>query len=117
MKAQAIAQEQSRSTASASATATATASSAGATATASASAIEPNVVPPPGKFWGWFNYKASDKNPMTCLADREIRGKPAQCSTVEIFPRQGNETEDQWTTRAAASQGVVGNNKNIGKVQ
>lgn len=69
-----------------------------------------------GKFWGWYNYESSPQNPMVCLADRPIRGKPSNCSKVLVFPRQGDETEDQWTTRAAASQGVKGNNKHIGKV-
>lgn len=68
------------------------------------------------KFWGWFNYESSPSNPKPCLADRPIRGKPARCSTVIVMSATTGETEDQWTTRAAASQGVTGENKHVGKV-
>lgn len=76
----------------------------------------PTLKPDTSKFWGWYNYESSAKNPKPCLADRPIRGMTENCSNVQTFPRKGNETEEEWTTRAALSQGITGTNIHIGEV-
>lgn len=101
--------------------ATATASGGGASATASVNApsapaavatpAQPSTpiseAPPPGKFWGWIHPEATPSNKRTCFADRLIQGIPTQCSSVEVFPRQGSETEVEWNARVAAKNGLV----------
>jgi hypothetical protein len=108
-------------TSGASATATARATGAGASATATAStggtsalsanpaqaSAQPGPAPTSGKFWGWVHPEATVANKKTCYADRQITGLPAQCSSMEVFSRQGTETEEQWNARVAAKNGIV----------
>lgn len=62
--------------------------------------------PAESKFWGWIHPEATATNKRICYTDRRITGMPAQCSSVEIFPREGNETEVQWNGRVAAKNGI-----------
>jgi hypothetical protein len=63
--------------------------------------------PPSGRFWGWIHPEATAANKRACFADRQILGMPAQCSSVDVFPRQGNESEVEWNGRVAAMNGIA----------
>lgn len=62
--------------------------------------------PQSSAFWGWVHPQATATHKRACFADRLIVGMPAQCSSVEVFPRQGNETEVDWNARVAAKNGI-----------
>lgn len=100
--------------ATATATAAATASGGAATASASAAAstsdgVSPSTahVPTSGTFWGWIHPEATVTNKKPCFADRQITGFPPQCSSLEVFPRDDAETEQQWNARVAARNSIV----------
>lgn len=82
---------------------------AGANSPPAAQQQSAQLPPPPvgGKFWGWVHPEATAVNKKPCFADRQIRGMPVECSSVEVFARAGSETEVEWNARVAAKNGIA----------
>lgn len=62
--------------------------------------------PTGASFWGWVHPYATSGHPKTCYADRQISGKPEQCTNVLVEPRKGGETENDWRVRMGEKQGI-----------
>ncbi|MDB5259907.1 MAG: hypothetical protein JWN37_138 [Candidatus Nomurabacteria bacterium] len=87
--------------------------------TASSSAPLPSFPANASTFWGWYHPNSSAQSPMHCYATKQISGKPANCSDVEIVAPNNGETEQQWSFRVAAKQGIDDKStyKHIGAVK
>lgn len=69
------------------------------TETTPKSAEAPKAEAKVATFWGWFNPRSSESNPLTCFATKQISGMPPRCASVIVEPSQDGETENAWRER------------------